>query len=228
MKGKASISVIIPTLNEGKGVGRFLDALPEGMAETIVADGGSRDGTVSVAEKRGVQVVGSAAGRAGQMNAGAALATGEILLFLHADTVLPEGAMDAVSNACADARVAGGCFHLGIDSTDPFLRLVADGANLRTRLTGVFYGDQAVWVRRAVFAKMGGFPDLPIMEDYAFSRRLRRHGKVMLLPGRVCTSARRWERENPLFVTFCNWALAFLFVMGVSPTRLARWYRQVR
>ena len=227
MKGAAQISVIIPTLNEGQGLARFLDALPANL-EIIVADGGSRDDTVSVAEQCGVQVVGSAAGRAGQMNAGAALANGEILLFLHADTALPAGAVDAVSDACANARVAGGCFHLGIDSTDPFLHLVADGANLRTRLTGVFYGDQAVWVRRAVFAKMGGFPDLPIMEDYAFSRRLRRHGKVVFLPGRVCTSARRWERENPLFVTFRNWALAALFVVGVSPARLARWYRQVR
>lgn len=228
MTGKAPISVIIPTLNEGQGLGRFLSALPEDLAQVIVADGGSVDDTVSIAEQYGVRVVRSRPGRAGQMNAGAAVSDCDILLFLHADTTLPEGAGQSVRAACANGRVAGGCFHLGIDSADPYLRLVARGANLRTRLTGVFYGDQAMWVRRDVFERMGGFPDIPIMEDYVFARRLRRYGEVAFLPARVCTSARRWEKENPLFVTVRNCLLAALFVVGVSPARLSRWYRQVR
>lgn len=222
------LSVVIPTLDEAAVLGDTLAALPPGPVEVIVADGGSRDATRAIARAHGCRVVASTPGRGVQMNAGAAAAKGGVLLFLHADTRLPPGAPEAIAAALADPEVVGGAFRLGIDSPDRFLRLVAEAANLRSRLTGVCYGDQAPFVRREAFAALGGFPPFPIMEDVAFGRALRRLGRVVLLEGRVATSARRWERENPLYTTLRNTALVSLFRLGVAPERLARWYRPVR
>jgi len=222
------VSVVIPTLNEAASLPGVLAGLPDGIAQVIVADGGSRDGTGALARSGGARVVESPPGRGGQMNAGAAVADGEVLLFLHADTRLPPDAVAHVARALADPRVVGGGFRLSIDSRDRFLGLVAASATLRTRLTGVFYGDQALFVRREVFVRMGGFDPFPLMEDVAFGRRLKREGRVVLLPVAAVTSARRWERENPLFTTVRNWLLVSLFLLGVPPRRLARWYRTVR
>jgi rSAM/selenodomain-associated transferase 2 len=217
------LSVVIPALDEAAVLADTLASLPAGT-EVIVADGGSADATRAIARAHGARVVESAPGRAVQMNAGAAAATGAVLLFLHADTRLPEGAPQAIAAALADPEVVGGAFRLGIDSEDGFLRVVAAAANLRGRLTGVFYGDQGVFARREAFAALGGFPPLPIMEDVAFGRRLKRLGRVVLLRDRVATSARRWERENPLYTTLRNTVLVSLFLLGVAPERLARWY----
>lgn len=224
----AGLSVVIPALDEAAILGDTLAALPPGVTEVIVADGGSRDATRAIARAHGAGVVEATPGRGLQMNAGAGAARGSVLLFLHADTRLPEGAAEAIAAALADPAVVGGAFRLGIDSPDGFLRLVAGAANLRARLTGVAYGDQAVFVRREAFEALGGFPPIPIMEDVAFGRRLKRRGRVVLLRARVATSARRWERENPLYTTLRNTVLVSLFLLGVAPKRLARRYRPVR
>ncbi|MFQ5508039.1 MAG: TIGR04283 family arsenosugar biosynthesis glycosyltransferase [Leptospirillia bacterium] len=219
------ISVIIPTLQEERGLSAVLERMPDGFHEVIVADGGSDDHTRAVARAHGCRVVLSTPGRGVQMNAGAARARGDVLLFLHADTVLPPDAVGRIHGALADTGQVGGGFRLAIDSDEPFLKLVSAATNLRARLTRVCYGDQAVFVRREVFERIGGFPELPLMEDVAFGRRLKSHGGVALVDTAVHTSARRWERGNPLWVTFRNRVLVLLFMLGVSPQRLARWYR---
>jgi len=219
------ISVVIPALNESECIQRCLERLPEGVGQVIVADGGSVDGTRGIARAHGAHVVVSAPGRGGQLNAGAAAARCDVILFLHADTELPDGALAAIHLALSDPAVVGGGFALSIDSRDPFLHWVARVATLRSRRLGMFYGDQALFVRRDVFGAVGGFEPIPIMEDVALVRALRRRGRLALVDSPVRTSARRWERENPLYVTLRNWALVALYSMGVAPQRLARWYR---
>ncbi len=162
------------------------------------------------------------------MNLGAAGASGEILLFLHADSRLPTGAFEAVRRTFDDPAVVGGAFRLAIDSPRRSLRMIARAANWRTRLSGVPYGDQGIFVRRAIFNELGGFPDLPLMEDLEFARRLKRKGRVVLLTGPIVTSPRRWEREGVGFVTLRNQLFVLLFFLGVPPARLARWVRTVR
>lgn len=226
--GGEGISVVVPTLNEAAVLGRTLAGLPPGFCEVVVADGGSTDATAEIARAHGARVTVAQAGRGPQMNAGAQAARGGVLVFLHADTALPADAAGRIAAALADPRVVGGAFSLGIDSTDPRLGAIARAANLRTRLTGVPYGDQALFVRRGAFAAAGGFPAVPIMEDVALARALKRLGRVVLLPTRVRTSARRWEREGIVRTTLRNAALIGLYLLGVPPVRLARWYRDVR
>lgn len=222
------ISVVIPTLNEESSLPETVAALPDGLAEVVVADGGSRDGTCEIARSAGCRVVQTGTGRGVQMNAGAAAATGDVLLFLHADTRLPTRAAAEIRRALETPGVVAGGFRLRIGSDDPFLSLVAATANLRTRATRIVYGDQALFVRRDAFEAAGRFPDFPIMEDVALGRRLKRFGAIALVDACVTTSARRWERENPLYTTLRNWVLVSLFLLGVSPHVLARWYRPVR
>jgi rSAM/selenodomain-associated transferase 2 len=219
------VSVVVPTLNEAAVLGRTLAALPEGLSEVVVADGGSTDGTPDIARAHGARVTVSAPGRGPQMNAGAVAAKGEVLLFLHADTVLPPDAAARIGAALADPTAVAGAFLLGIDSTDPRLGMIARAANLRTRITGAPYGDQALFVRRGAFEAAGGFPDVPIMEDVALGRALKRVGRVVLVPARVRTSARRWERDGVARTTLRNAVLISLYLLGVAPARLARWYR---
>ncbi len=202
-----------------------LARLPDGLHQVIVADGGSRDDTAAIARDRGVRVVTTAPGRGGQLNAGAAVADGEVLLFLHADTVLPQGALTAIQTALSDPAVVGGGFALSIDSDDRFLRMVARTATWRSRRYGMFYGDQAIFVRRDALTAVGGFQAIPIMEDVALVRALRKRGRLALIEMPVITSARRWQRENPLYATLRNWVLIGLYSMGVSPHTLVRWYR---
>jgi rSAM/selenodomain-associated transferase 2 len=191
----------------------------------IVVDGGSDDATIRVAARfSGVRLLTSPRGRARQMNAGARTARGDILLFLHADTWLPEGGLGAVSAAFDDARVVGGRFDVRFDSPRPVLRMIAFFMNLRSRASGISTGDQAIFVRRDVFETMGGYPDMPLMEDIELTRRLKRRGRLAALPSRVTTSARKWEREGALRTMALMWALRFLYVVGVSPARLHRWY----
>jgi rSAM/selenodomain-associated transferase 2 len=223
-----AVSVVVPTLNEAAVLARTLEALPTGFAEVVVADGGSTDATVAIAREHGARVTASPPGRGPQMNAGAAAAKGDVLLFLHADTVLPPDAPARIAAALAEAGAVAGAFRLGIDSPDPRLRLIARAANLRTRLTGVPYGDQALFVRRDAFDAAGGFPDVPIMEDVELGRRLKRLGRIVVVPARVRTSARRWEREGIVRTTLRNAVLITLYLLGVHPRRLARWYGHVR
>jgi len=217
----------VPTLDEAANLERLLpdlrDHCPE--AEVIVVDGGSADATRDVAARFSQVVLGtSPRGRARQMNAGAKQARGDTILFLHADTRLPDGALAAIAAALDDARVVGGRFDVGFDSPRPVFRMIAFFMNVRSRWSGISTGDQALFVRRAVFEAMGGYPDIVLMEDIEFCRRLKRRGKLAALRTRVTTSARKWEREGAFRTMALMWSLRFLYLVGVSPDRLHGWY----
>jgi len=221
------IAIVVPALDEAQNLQWLLPDLarrwPE--AEVVVVDGGSRDATVEVVQRHaGVRCLASSPGRARQMNAGARATAGELLVFLHADTRLPDGALEAIQAAMRDPRVASGRFDVVFDSPRPIMRATAALMNVRSRLSGIATGDQAIFVRRAAFEALGGFPDIPLMEDVEFSRRLKRRGRLACLRLRVTTSARKWEREGPVRTVLLMWALRLLYVLGASPRRLHRWY----
>ncbi|HEX2085384.1 MAG TPA: TIGR04283 family arsenosugar biosynthesis glycosyltransferase [Solirubrobacteraceae bacterium] len=222
-------SAIVPTLDEAEALGGLLDHLASlpGAWEVVVADGGSRDGTRAIAAQRGVRVVDAPRGRAAQQNAGAAAASGDVLVFVHADSRLPATAHASLARALRDPAVAGGNFALRFDGRDAFGRVLTAWYAVQRRL-GVWYGDSTIWVRPDVFAALGGFPPLPIMEDYALVRALRRAGRTPCLPGPALTSGRRW-RALGAPRTVASWvAIRWLFLAGVPPRRLAALYRHVR
>ncbi len=219
----APVSVIIPALNEEENIGATIDAaLAAGASEVIVADGGSSDGTVDIARAHGARVVTGERIRARQLNRGAAEAKHDALIFLHADTLLPAGAIDAVARALGDGFVFGG-FRVSFSERE--LGHVAAVINLRTRMTRKPWGDQAQFVDRKAFRAIGGYPDYPIMEDYELARRMNRRGRTTLLPLAVCTSGRRFVHKGVLRTAAMNWLIIVSYHLGVSPTRLARWYR---
>jgi rSAM/selenodomain-associated transferase 2 len=223
------VSIIVPVLDESAALAAALRPLVgQAAVELIVVDGGSRDGTVDAARQFTEKVFKGARGRANQMNFGALQARGNILLFLHGDTTLPPSAVELVRRALRDETVVGGAFRLRIASPCRALKLVAWGANLRSRLFGLPYGDQALFVRRSVFEAIGGFAPWPLMEDVDLARRLKRAGRTVLLPEAVTTSARRWEREGVVLTTARNSLLLLGFWAGCSPAWLAQWYRVVR
>jgi rSAM/selenodomain-associated transferase 2 len=221
------VSIIVPVLNEASFLPPLLGRLAalRERAEVIVVDGGSADGTANLARAAGwVRVLAAARGRARQMNAGAAAATAEVLLFLHADTTLPPTALDEIRQALADPGVVAGRFDVRLDNPRLLYRVVEALMNLRSRRTGIWTGDQAIFVRRSVFERLGGYPDMPLMEDVELTRRLKRAGRPACLRSRVLASARKWEREGALRTIALMWALRFLYMLGVSPARLHRWY----
>jgi rSAM/selenodomain-associated transferase 2 len=222
----ARLAIIIPTLDEAGRIRASLEALAPLRARghaVIVVDGGSSDGTVELARPLADQVLVSAKGRAVQMNAGARAARAEGLVFLHADTRLPAPADALIINALK--VYAWGRFDVRIDGSHPLLGLVAGAMNLRSRLTGIATGDQAIFVRRDVFL---GFPEIALMEDIAFSRAMRRVGAPACLRERVTTSGRRWEARGVLRTIFLMWRLRLLYALGVEPQRLARDYADPR
>jgi rSAM/selenodomain-associated transferase 2 len=219
------LTIVLPVLNEAAIIVAALQALAPLRArgaEIIVADGGSRDGTARLAEPLATRLITVRRGRGAAMNAGAALAAGEALLFLHADTVLPDAA-DRLVDAALDRR-AWGRFDLRIAGRHPLLAVVARLINLRSRLTGVATGDQAIFVSRAAFEKVGGFPDLPLMEDIALSRRLKRVCRPVCITTPVVTSGRRWERNGVLRTILLMWRLRLSYYLGVEPALLAELY----
>ena len=221
------LSIVIPTLNEAAALGRLLPVLSRSFpgAEAIVVDGGSTDRTQDLVRRfPRVRLIEAARGRARQMNAGARVAGGSTILFLHADTALPPDAPEAIEDALRAPGVVGGRFDVRFDNRRPVFTLIATMMNLRSRLTGICTGDQALFVRRQTFDELQGYPDIPLMEDIALSRRLKRLGRIACLRLRVTTSARKWEREGALRTIALMWALRLLYWAGVAPTRLHRWY----
>jgi len=222
------VSVIVPVLAEGARINALVDHLRVvgygTSLEILVVDGDPAGSTLAALDRTGIVTLTAPRGRASQQNAGAAAASGDILAFLHADTRLPAGALTAITRALATGAHAG-AFSLSIRSRSPWLRLVAAGANLRSRLFGLPYGDQAFFFRRDLFDALGGFPELPIMEDVALMRALARTGeRPVILPERVSTSARRWQAEGLLRTTARNLALLVRYLCGVPADRLAKCY----
>ncbi len=224
---RPALSIVVPVLNEAATIRSVLQALtPLRMrgAQVIVTDGASEDDTLALAQPLADQVVQGSRGRSRQLNAGAALAQGSVLLFLHADTILPDDA-DALVMAAMEAGATWGRFDVRIDGRSPVLVLVATLMNLRSRLSGIATGDQAIFVRRATFEALGGFPDQPLMEDIELSKRLRRIAPPACLRARVHTSGRRWETRGVWHTIGLMWYLRWRYWRGESPEQLARAYQ---
>ena len=222
-QAKPWLSVIVPVLDEAATISAQLGelaALRRQGAELLVVDGGSADGTARLAHALADRVLDSVRGRAAQMNAGAAASRGEVLLFLHADTGLPPGAAGLIRAALA-AGAAWGRFDVRIDGPQPLLRVVERMMNWRSRLTGIATGDQAIFVRREVFERLGGFPDLPLMEDIALAKRLKWVGRPACLRQPVRTSARRWQKHGVVRTILLMWRLRASYFFGADPRRLA-------
>jgi len=221
----AQVSIVVPTLDEAAGIGRALTALQPLRArgaEVLVVDGGSRDGTRELAGPLADRVLDAPRGRAAQMNAGARAARGPVLLFLHADTILPPGALEAIEAACRSS--CWGRFDVRIEGKSRLLGLVASLMNLRSRVTGIATGDQAIFVRRSAFESVGGYPAIPLMEDVALSKALKGLAAPVCLRLRVTTSGRRWDREGAWRTVVLMWRLRLAYALGADPRHLASRY----
>jgi rSAM/selenodomain-associated transferase 2 len=228
-----SFSVIIPVLHESSIINTTIEHVSQRGSgfepEVIVVDGDHEGGTVRAIKNREVITMISPQGRGIQMNRGASVARGEILLFLHTDTELPENAFTLISSAMKKARYAGGAFDLGIQSGRPVFRLIEKMVSLRTRLTRVPYGDQAIFIKKDCFEAIGRFQEIPLMEDVELMRRMKKSGyRICIIPLKVKTSPRRWEQEGVLFCTLRNWMLISLYLLGVKPEKLVRLYHKDR
>ncbi len=221
------ISIVIPTLNEAAHLPQTLAAIATANHnyEVIIADGGSQDRTIEIAQASGAIVLPCNPGRATQLNQGAAQATGEIYLFLHADTQLPSNWAAFVIQTLTDRQTIAGAFELAIDSPRWGLRLIEWGVKLRSRYCQLPYGDQAIFLRAKTFHQLGGFPDLPIMEDFKLVKQLQPLGRIAIVPTAVLTSARRWQQRGILQTTGLNQLMILGFYLGIAPDRLRRWYR---
>jgi rSAM/selenodomain-associated transferase 2 len=221
------ISVIIPTLDEAELIAGTLDSTT-GAQEVIVVDGGSSDATISIATARGARILRAARGRGRQLAAGADAATGDVLLFLHADSVLPTGYAEFVRDVVVGQGCSWGRFDLRFDAGGPLLSLIARLISWRSRLTRGATGDQAIFALRDTYQRVGGFAELGLFEDVSLCRRLKRDGRMGIPNGYVVTSARRWRRHGALRTSFRMWGLKALYLAGVRPAVLERYYRDVR
>ncbi len=218
------ISVVIPALNEEACLAGTLRGLAaEGPHEVLVVDGGSSDGTRRIAAA-GARLLEGPRGRAVQMNLGAAQASGDALLFLHADCDLETGSLRAAAQALGRRGVAAGCFRMTVAAPGLTYRMIDAAATARVRLTGLIYGDQGLFVRRELFEQLGGFPPLRLLEDVFLSLSLRRRGRVVVVPRRIYVSPRRWQKHGVIRQTLRNWTLTALAAAGVHPDRLAAYY----
>jgi rSAM/selenodomain-associated transferase 2 len=226
---KPSFSIIIPVLHESSiinGAIEYIRRIGSGFEfEIIVVDGDKEGGTINSIKHNDVVKIVSPRGRGIQMNKGASAAKRDIFLFLHIDTELPEQTFADISSVIEDGQYTGGAFDLGIESGRWIFRLIEKLVFVRTRATLIPYGDQAIFIRRECFETLKGFKDIPIMEDVEFMRRLKKSGyKISIIPQKVKTSSRRWEREGVLYCTLRNWALISLYYMGVKPEKLVKFY----
>lgn len=227
---KVQFSIIVPALHEPDRINLLVDRFnslecSQGR-EIVVVDGSPEADTIEAIQCEKVIKMRSAKGRGKQMNMGASVATGEILIFLHADTQLPAGALRKIASIIQRDKCVGGAFELGIKSEKFSHRSWARLASIRCRLTRIPYGDQAIFIRRDYFMRIGGYRDIPLMEDVELMRRIKRLGdKICILPDRAMTSARRWEEEGFLYVVLRNTTLFTLYVLGISPEKLAPFYK---
>ncbi len=227
----ADISIIIPVLNESAAIGPAIERLVadqfQGTTQVIVVDGDRSGSTIkTLAGTEGVVLMTTSPGRARQMNAGAQRASGRVVCFLHCDTVLPANAISTMVNTMDDLRVDAGAFDLAIDAPGLLFRIIEKTASFRSRLTRIPYGDQAIFMRRQYFSDLGGFADIPIMEDVDLMQRIKKQeGRVRIINMPVSTSARRWEKEGRLYTTLRNWTLRIFYACGVSPHRLVHFYQ---
>jgi rSAM/selenodomain-associated transferase 2 len=228
MTNSKPVSIIIPTFNEAGTIRDTIEHLRPffGFVEVIVADGGSDDGTPDLVESE-VKVITAPRGRALQMNAGAQIASGNVLLFLHSDTRLPQNFLDQLNLALADSSLVGGAFKMKIDHPGLFFCLASVGSNIRAA-QGIYFGDQTIFIRRDAFIKIGGFPPIELMEDWEFSRKMHQVGKTMLLPGPVKTSARRWLIHGKWKTAWLMHKIKILYLLGVSPADLKKIYADRR
>ncbi|MCE5281048.1 MAG: TIGR04283 family arsenosugar biosynthesis glycosyltransferase [Deltaproteobacteria bacterium] len=225
-----SVSVIIPAYREQGIINAAIEGVRRlsggGTAEIIVVDGGPEGETIAVIRDTAVKTIRSGKGRGLQLNQGARSAAGGGLLFLHADTTLPPTALERIGEVLGNEAFVGGAFDLSIASPRRGFRVIEQVANWRSRLTRIPYGDQAIFIRAADFNALGGFREIPIMEDVDLMRRIKRNrGRIVILREPVRTSARRWEQEGMIYGTLRNWLLITLYLCGVPPERLARFYR---
>ena len=231
---KPLLSIIVPVYREGHAINPFLAHIfaltPDPFFEVILVDGARKADTVkaimpSIKRDPRLKTAISPKGRAVQMNKGAAMAEGETFLFLHADTFICQEVIDRIISTCTTAEWAGGAFDFAIRSDRRFLKLISKIACIRTRMTKIPYGDQAIFLKRSIFSTLGGFASIPLMEDVDIMRRIKKKGwKIRISSIPVETSARRWETEGAVLGTLRNWTLMTLYLMGVSPEKLAKFY----
>jgi len=223
------ISVVIPVLHESGRISEILESLKVAAADTpyevIIADGDPSGSTIGQIADPGVMTLIAPRGRAFQMNAGAAKASGDILLFLHADTMLPPAALPKINDALSDGRIVGGAFDLGFQNNRWIFTLTGKCASFKHRLTRVPYGDQAIFIRRSYFDQIGGYPEIPLMEDVELMKRVKRQGgRIVILPDAVATSSRKWEKDGVTYTILRNWLLQTLYLFGVPAERLVKYY----
>jgi rSAM/selenodomain-associated transferase 2 len=225
-----TLSAIVPMLNEAASIASTLGALRRGApdAEIVVVDGGSIDSSVAIAQPLCDTLIGASRGRAHQMNAGARASHGDALVFVHADTLVPSSFAADIASALSDPAVVGGRFDVRLDSAALAYRVIGAMISLRSRISRTGTGDQAIFVRREVFDRLGGFPDLELCEDLEFARRLKRAGRIACLRARVTTSARRWNRDGVIRTIVRMWLIRAMYLMGVAPARLKRMYSDTR
>lgn len=222
-----TLSIIIPVLNEAHGIGRTLESLQALRTwghEIIVVDGGSQDATVALCGSLADRLIRAPRGRARQMNAGATVAQGDVFVFLHADTHLPQSADRMIARVLRTRACQWGRFDVRLSGRNPLFRIISRLMNLRSRLTGIATGDQTIFVRRNAFERIGGFPDIPLMEDIAISKALRRMSRPACIRRKTTTSSRRWEQYGIVRTTLKMWELRLRYALGADPTRLARAY----
>lgn len=220
------ISIIIPVFNEINSIGNTLNViLPIPDIEIIIVDGGSTDDTVKFCENLGLKVIYSVKGRSLQMNTGAKIATGDILLFLHGDTLLPVNFAVLITETLRDDHIIAGAFELKINSPKWGLRWIEKLVKWRSRFLQLPYGDQAIFLRKTTFLEIGGFPEIPIMEDFELMRILSKKGQIKIVPESVITSARRWEKLGIFKTTLINQIVIIAYFLGIKPEKIALWYR---